>query len=167
MKKQITFVAIAFGIIVVILLAIIGYNIYNTPRPVDTAAFPLTVTMTKLDANGNTLSTCKITIEGQKLKYLSGKECLDVEITGLPGVDKIEADEATDGITGEIMSYPGRFEWQTVSCSKWPGFGFVSLMFSPDLDRWALSSSTGDPFYVGSVSGKYTPQELAEYFCLD
>lgn len=168
MKHNRLFVILVIVIPVLLLLIVLGYHFYRTPQVMDTPAFPIKVAMTKLDAAGNTRGTCEITIEGSRLKYLSGTECLNVEITGLPAVGKIGAVELTNtGLTGEIRSYPGMFEFQEVLCEEWPDGGFIHLLFSPDFDRWALSRSTGEPFYVGSVSGKYTPQEIAAYFTLD
>lgn len=163
MKKHIAFISISFGMIVAILLGTVGYKIYHTPRPVDTPAFPVSFTMTKLDPDGTERSSCEITITGTKLEYLSGITCLDVEVTGLPVQRTIRALKYDDGIVGEIRSFP-YWEIQRVDCREWPDGGFAHLLFSPDYERWAISYSTNDPFYVGSVDNKYTVQGLYEYF---
>jgi hypothetical protein len=40
----------------------------------------------------------------------------------------------------------------------------VVIAFSPDFDLWMYYDLKGEAFYVGSVSGTYTVQELYEYF---
>ena len=167
MKHTLLFVILVIAIPALGLLGVVGYHYYHTPQPVDTPVFPLTVAMTKLDADGSTRGTCEITITGSRMKYPSGTQCLHIEITGLPGVQKIQPVKFTNtNITGEIESYPKMFDFYEVTCVEWGDGDFITLRCSPDFDRWALSHSTGEPFYVGSVSGNYTPQELAGYFWL-
>ena len=41
---------------------------------------------------------------------------------------------------------------------------FCSLLFSPDLTRWAFCDDLNSICYVASVDGEYTTAELLDYF---
>ena len=165
MKSHRLFIILVIVIPILLLLIIVGNIHYHTPREVDTPAFPLTMTVTKVDPDGTQGSRHQITITGKKLEYPSGIECLDVEVTGLPLQRKLIPIQDTDKkITGEIQTLTFDNTVHKVLCLQSPDSNFASLLFSPDYERWAISYSTNEPFYVGSVDDKYTVEELYEYF---
>ena len=123
-------------------------------------AFPLTFTMTKYGADGTQKGDHNITIKADTIEKQDSKLYLNFSIADFDGITRIIASKSEQGYAGEVFA-------------KWDGYHYVMcfgdeqwfrVCFDSEYDRWALYVEDGKPFYVGSVSGKYTDQELIEYF---
>ena len=157
-KKATTF------IIAVVLIAI-AVMICVIPR---FTKVDVTLNAAKMDTDGNTLGTYEISIHGNKEDYISGKSALDVDIAPFDGLKSFQAStNGSNGIEGYIWSMPGS-DYLHITLSAYNGDGSLpddlTLYFSPDMDRWLLMNTTNKVFYVGSVSGNCTTEELLEYF---
>ena len=164
-----------FTIITVLLAAIfIAGVIYHFPWPtqVDT-----TLTATKLDAEGNELGTFDIHITGKKLNYLFQEERYVLKIDAFDTLTSIKTSDTGNGRTGIPISRFGK-KWgiaehfvlylagidTSVSGSD---IVFMDLVFTEEQDRFILichGSANGNWCYVGSLSGNYTAQQIAEYY---
>lgn len=125
-------------------------------------AFPLNITMTKFSPNGVEKGDYDITINADSIVNQDGKLYLPVTISDFDGNTKIIASKDETGYVGEVFN-------------KWDGYHYVMcfgseqwfrLCFDSQFDRWALYSEELKPYYVGSVSGQYTNEELLGYFRL-
>lgn len=126
-------------------------------------AFPLSITMTKFNQGGIEKGDYDITIEADAVEKHGDKFYLSLRISDFDGNTKIVASRDETGCyMGEIFT-------------KWDGYHYVMcfgseqwfrLCFDSDYDRWALYVEGGKPYYVGSVSGQYTNEELIGYFRL-
>ncbi|MBQ7817363.1 MAG: hypothetical protein IJ388_01020 [Oscillospiraceae bacterium] len=164
-----------FTIIKILLAAIfIAGVIYHFPWPTHVDK---TLTMTKLDAEGNELGTFDIHFTGTKLNYLFQEERYVLTVDAFDTLKSIKTHEDGRGRTGIPIRRFGK-DWgieehfdlglagidTAVSGSE---IVFMSLLFTEEQDRYILTckgSARGDWSYVGSLSGNYTTQEIAEYY---
>ena len=148
---------------VLIIAALIYYRPWSTP-------IDLNLNAVKLDTDGNEICIVQITIQGKKLDYLFKPSRLDISITpfeNLKGIHPVEY--ANTGVYGQIQT-SDYDDVRFVYYGAWDNTSneteSVTLGFSPDLDRWILTSNFRKVCYVASVSGDCSTQELTEYFRL-
>ena len=164
-----------FTIIKILLAAIfLAGIIYHFPWPtqVDT-----TLTATKLDTEGTELGTFDIHITGTKLNYLFQEERYVLQVDAFDTLKSIKTSSSGDGRTGIPFFRFGK-DWgieehyelylagidTAVNGSE---IVILNLLFTDEHDRYILTcrgSANGDWCYVGSLSGDYTPQEIAQYY---
>ena len=157
-KKATTF------IIAVVLIAI-AVMICVIPR---FTKVDVTLNATKMDAEGNALGTYEISFHGNKKDYISGDSALDINILPFDDLKNFQAStNESNGIEGYIWSTPG-CNYFYIALTAYSGDAqlpdYLTLYFSPDRDKWVLLNGIGKVFYVGSVSGNCTTEELLEYF---
>ncbi|MBE6916801.1 MAG: hypothetical protein E7470_02680 [Ruminococcaceae bacterium] len=159
-KKQLLW--ILFGILLVAVPCMVYFLQPSPPQPVE---FPLTLTMTQIDQEGNATRNWQMFIEGEKGESPSGIPYLYARISSFDGIKNIETINNLDSNLPEIVTYPG-VDPCAVTC-----LGFeagmpaaVNLAFSPDLQRWLFYNIADETYFVGSVNNKFTTQELYSYF---
>ena len=128
----------------------------------------VSLSASKIDANGEILGTYDIFLHGNYLKYITGKTALDVSVSAFDHLEQfIPVRNGRNKIDVEIQSWPGD-ETLYVHYSAWDmeqdRSVLVKICFSPDMDRWMLTDMSDQVYYLGSVSGTYTVQELLTYF---
>lgn len=158
MKKKIIVILLA----VTILVAIGAVVVHSLSDPTSPPDFPLSLTMTKIDANGTEINDLNITIESVKTEYKNDKLYIHIEIYDFDGQKCIEASKDTDGGIGEVRTLENGYNY--IMCWEYPDVDLIRLCFDSEYDRWALSKGDGEAYYVGSVSGKYTVEELRAFF---
>ena len=154
----------------IVALLIVAALLYYVPwaTPVD-----LTLNATKLDEAGNVLGTEEIHIKGHRLDYLFRDSRLAVEIEPFGSLKWVKLDDHSNG-TGTIdRSYVDEldFEYFSVGFYGWDkdvgDAALCELFFTAEFDRMAIMYHPwfGDTFYyVASVSGDYSIQEIVEHF---
>lgn len=134
--------------------------------------FPIHFIMSaaKYNTDGEEIKTVNISISGNKLDYLSGQSRLDVVIADFDYLHSFQASVIHAGdvmITGGIGTFSAMDYYSTYFTALTDHDSqiiFFEIFFSPDMDRWMLMNYSSKVFYVGSVSGANTTQELIEYF---
>ncbi len=178
MQKKTVIITVII-LLVAVIVAAAAYHI-SWPTEIDK-----TLTMTKLDAEGNELGTFQVHFKGKKLNYLLQESRVLLKIDSFDNIENIETSTVkdTDGkdLTGVISRFGqehGKDYCQLLMEGFSPSsddFKYVSmtLYFSGDFDRFAfhclgydvpLRDNSAKWSYVGSVSGDYTTEEIAEYF---
>ena len=124
----------------------------------------LAINTVKMDNAGKELGTVPIQVNGYYQEYLFKKDEIFLELNDFedyiqirtPQGGRLYRGEAENGTKyGSIIICAGTFP-------EYEAGAFV-LVFTEEFDRFYLISEEG-AYYVGSVSGKYTPREIVEYF---
>lgn len=149
-----------------IVIAIIAICLLSFPIP-----YNQTLNAVKLDAVGNEIGTVQISIEGRKWCSLLQKDYLDVNVGGFDDIlpMQINTSEWRKNVFEEYQS--ATFAIVNSSLGSTDGtastvYGYT-LNVCPDFDRWVIlirSGTVTQAYYVGSISGNYTTEEIAEYF---
>ncbi|MBQ6997876.1 MAG: hypothetical protein IJN60_05845 [Oscillospiraceae bacterium] len=160
--------------VISILLAVIflAGAVYHFPWP---TKIDKTLTMTKLDDEGNELGTFDIHITGTKLNYLFQEERYVLEIDDFDTLRDIKISDTGDLRPGGIISRFGKelgreFLSLSFAGNGAPGDAFdwaiMELTFTEELDCFVLSCRYGGEkwYYVTSTSGDHTTREIIEYF---
>lgn len=161
------------AIIAIICIVVIGVILLVLPRTTS-----VTLHAVKFDAQGNEIGQVDIPLE-YTVKPVFSKNLKKItvgEFDGFGGTEVIATDRATSDLqdyysitvvigdsTGDLPTsdHPSldHLESDSYRC-------IVSA--SPDLDRWMIRVLFGNEnveyFYVSSISGDNTPQELLDYF---
>lgn len=161
-------------ITVSILLAavLIAAALYFVPWP---TRIDKTLTMTKLDADGNELGTFDVHFTGEKLNYLFQEDRYVLEIDDFDSLRGVKISDTGDLRTGGIISRFGKehgreFLRLFFGGNGAPGDAFdwaiMDLLFTKELDCIALTCYyNGKKWsYVTSLSGNYSTPEIVEYF---
>ena len=131
-----------------------------------------TLITAKFDQSGNLIGNTEIRISGRKLDYLFRDSRVDFTITPFEGLVWIKpvtfGKAGVEGLVSTAMEngilYTYYHGWFEDAFTQADGWGQFTLGFSPDMDRWFIRNDTCKVYYVASVSGKYSSQELVEYF---
>lgn len=167
MDKKIQVVKIISCIVVGI--AVIAALLWFVPR---STRVDHTLSASKFDHHGDLVRTTEIRISGRKLDYLFQDSRVEFTITPFDGLAWIEPVlYANTNQEGHLSTAPENDILYTFY------YGFPTnppvyndsmtqfrLGFSPDMDRWIIINDSDKVYYVASVSGNYSPQELVEYF---
>jgi len=160
-----------FTIVITLLVAALVAAVCLFPWPV---RIDKTLTMTKLDAEGNELGTFDVHFQGKALNYLLREDLVLLEIDPFDGMKNIrtsDAGNAEDGLINRFGKEYGQEYCQltldAMRTSANANFVFLNLYFTEALDCFALvcHEANGEDFsYVASASGQYTTREIVEYF---
>lgn len=131
-----------------------------------------TLRFSKFDHHGKELGTTEIRISGRKLDYLFQDSRVDFTITPFDGLVWIKpamyGNTGTEGRIATAMEngilythYYGCLEDASAQGDDMTQF---RLGFSPDMDRWIIINDSDRYYYVASISGNDSAQELVEYF---
>ena len=132
-----------------------------------------TLTTSKIDRFGKEIGTTEIRIAGRKLDYLFQDSRVDFTIAPFDGLvwlkPALHANTNQEGHLETAMEndilytfYYGAHE----NFSSHDGMTQLRLGFSPDMDRWIIINDSDRFYYVASISGEYSAQELVEYFSI-
>ena len=166
MKAKKTFLIIG---IILMLAFIVGVILYYVPY---VTKINITLNAVKLDENGNEIGTVQIVIQGNKQDYLFQEDRVDLSIEPFDNLVNITPSNQ-DGIAGVIhptfvgdysLVYYGASVQTTVNVTD--AYAFCTLAISDDLGRWAFRRSENgkETYYVASVSGNDTTEELIAFF---
>lgn len=159
-KRSILFLVILALVFVAVLLYFIPYS-----TPID-----LQMEAVKIDSEGHELGTYTLFIKGFRKDYLFQPSRLDVSIDPIGNIFSIHPSYAVTQF-GEI---PGMIYTSPLGKYLRVHYGaiqsitndsiFCSLLFSPDMTRWAFCDDLNSICYVASVDGEYSTAELLDYF---
>lgn len=157
-RRSMIFVGVALLAIVAVLICVI-------PR---FTKVDITLHATKTNSQGESLGEYEISLQGNRLDYISGNASLDISVSPFDELSQfIPIRNANTNIDGLIKTEPGT-DILCVHYSAWDNktdaFVVYDIGFSPDMDRWIFVNATEGIYYVSSVSGAYTSQELVDYF---
>lgn len=154
-------------LILVSILLVIGICLFLfLPR---STPISISVTMVKLDAEGNELGTADFVMTGSQKDYLFKDSRLDVTFSDFEGLRLWNATVSEpEGIIGKIHTNEDLFDF----CYYYPSAyrpetnrgEFVTIAFSKDYHYLLLANNTTKEYYYACVSGTATTQELIEYF---
>lgn len=120
----------------------------------------VTLQAVKITNQGEALDTYEIVLRGNRLDYLFGNTALDLSIAPFDELSGFTSHGEVKSLTESEIFYAF---FSAVNAAT-DDVAFLKLGFSPDMDRWILVNDTDQVYYVASVSGVYTTEELAEYF---
>ena len=155
-----TKIIISTSVILLVIAAIVCF----LPR---STRISQTFNAVKLDQNGSEICTVEISVSGQKLDYPRKDPRLIISIAPFDIYDRIQAAEWVDQPKGYIRIYPGTDLWHTsfsAARNDTKEIDDFYLFISPEWDRFAIVDFHSNIYYVSSVEGDYSPQELFEYF---
>lgn len=159
----------ALKIIGLVLIVAIAVCLIPWPLPVSQ-----TLTATKLDAQGNSIGTVEISMRGFKTHSLIfGEKWYRLKIGAFEGYLATELQmsrfnspslEDYKSLTGVInnVSHEGDLEQAIKDDALIHTSYMYTICHSPDYDMWLLKMD--DTCYIGSLSGDYTTEEIAEYY---
>ncbi len=159
MKKKLLLIIPA-----VILLVMIGLIVYWNP-PSTPVSYKFDAV--KIDADGNELGNFTIELSGRKIEPYFDNPRLDLTMTPFDGQSDLVTESDTAKFPGaEIVKHrSGAF--LTIDCGVFDRsenyYKSIELCFSPDFDRWVYHEIGGEVYYVGSVSGNDSVEELYDY----
>lgn len=126
-------------------------------------AFPLKFTVTKFCADGSEQGNYDIMIEADKIEEKQNKVYLAFRISDFDSHIKIVASKNESGYAGEVFTkWDGYYYVQCFGSDEW-----WRVCFDATYDCWAIYCDNGKPFYVGSITGEHTNEELIAYFRLN
>lgn len=154
---------VVFGIVIVAAL------LWFIPR---STRIDYTLTTSKIDRFGKEIGTTEIRIAGRKLDYLFQKSRADFTITPFDGLAWIKpAMYGNTGTEGRIATaiangilYTHYYGCLEDASGQGDDMTHFTLGFSPNMDRWIIRNDSDKVYYVASVNGMYSTQELVEYF---
>jgi hypothetical protein len=124
----------------------------------------LTINTVKMNSDGQELGMVPMHLNGYYQEYLFKKDEIFLEFNDFEDYIQIRTPQG------------GRLYWEEgengakygriiICAGEFPGYGAraFGLIFTEEFDRFYLISDEG-AYYVGSVSGKYTAQEIVAYF---
>ena len=160
MKKRVFIGALIIAAIVILLIV----------APIPTR-FGHTLNAVKLDAQEQEIGTVQIPINGVKWVSLFHQDILDVTIGGFDDVlpAKVDTSEIskpdfikfytrTTGVVDSYLTPDGDL--------KSNSYTYI-LRMCPEFDRWLIHIRVGmdtKAYYVGSLSGNYTTEQILAYF---
>ena len=124
-------------------------------RPVDA-----TMQAAKFNGQGKSVGTYEVAIRGNRKGYLFGKDFLELSVSPFDDLTGFFSD-------GEIRTLPGdgaEYILYTAINENTQDVVTVEFVFTSDMDRWLFLNVTEQSYYVASVDGKYSTQELLEFF---
>ena len=155
MKKRKFIIVIA----IVVLMATISTLLFLLPR---TTKIDYTLNTTRFNAQGEQTGDIQISVHGQQKKALFRDPQIELSVEPfdrLAWLKVITADEEASPYRHEDLQF---FFY---SAADWTGkVVMVTVGFDANMDSWIFVNHTRQVYYVASVSGKYSPQELVEYF---
>lgn len=153
-------------LILISILLIIGICLFLfLPR---STPISISITMVKLDAEGNQIGTAEFVMTGAQKDYLFKDSRLDVTFSVFEDPDLLNnVVSHLDGIAGRIfdtLACDFRFIYPFAYDSETNSLYAVTLAFSKDYDYLLLANNTTKEYYYACVSGSATTEELIEYF---
>lgn len=158
-KKHIFFVILFILAVLVFWGIIVVFCPKSIPASIELSAV-------KLDNSGNTLSSVKININGNGHDDLIQNGYFKANIAPFDHIKDIQRSggKGTNSLEGEIHCLADGY--YTTSFSGWDISidqpTICVLVFTEEFDRLALHA--GGYWYVGSVSGNYSTEEIVQYF---
>lgn len=134
--------------------------------PIDRTPVDISLTVTKLDEQGQQIGSFPVTIKGHVEKYLYQDDRLNVHIDPFDGYVDFHPHNLNN-VDGGIFDFPGiRMTRYYATGSE--GFVYFVVYFSEDYSRWAFGAED-DMFhikdrYVASINPDDTLQDLKDYF---
>ena len=119
-----------------------------------------TLNATKINEQGEALGTHEIVLRGNRLDYLLTDAALEVAISPFDSLSGFVAEGKIKTATGKDICYV----LYSASNAVTDDVAIIRICFSPEMDRWVFVNDTDQVYYVASVSGAYSTQELVEYF---
>lgn len=160
--------------VVVVLILVIALGHCYIPLP-----YHHSINAFKIDAEGNRIGNIEITLDGIKMSSLFRKNVLFVDVAPIDDVPDFEVDTSQyeqyfnedfvhsqfiiDDVSDIIISVMDKGD---ITQSR--SYNFY-VCISNDFDQWLISVSTNSGprvYYMGSVSGGKTYDQLTEYFAL-
>ena len=157
---------ISICVICLAVVAVIVALLYCFPRQ---TLIDVTLNAVKLDEDGNEIGTAKLHITGRYVNYFILEDQLELSIDPIDGLMHIETTDKS-GLPRSLGNQTGTEYWMHsmgAYDSDANGMTFVGFFCTEEFDRLAIRMSNakqGDFWYVTSVSGDYTVQEIIEYF---
>lgn len=161
-------------IIVILCVLVAATVLCLLPLP---SSFTATLNAVKLDSDGKEVGKVEIPVEYTLKGPVFKKELKSVSIEEFDGIDSIEDRELERQLFDDYFSVTFGFgvlsldETSTLNDPylappKSYSYRYV-IKVSEDVDRWfiMITPSEGEEYrYVGSISGKYSTEELADFF---
>lgn len=139
-----------------------------------------TLNAVKLDAQGNEVGTVEIPVTGTARRSVFHLNRIIAEVAPFDGISGFDIDSAKyekfideDFLhrTFSITDIGSKEDIMDAVSSDFEGYSPTSYTYyisiSEDFDRWLIHVVVGDNepvYYLASVSGKYTAQELRDFF---
>lgn len=152
-------------IVVVVLVSAVVLSVFPWP-----STFSHTLNAVKLDSRGNEIGIVQLQISGIRTRSLFKSRLAQVSVEGLDSHPALTVSFAREGSQPGPYSDNYSANFNHVYISLTPGGGgslFGTIHASKDLDRWMIHLRPGDggeAYYMASVSGAYSPEELIRYF---
>lgn len=157
---------VSICVICLVVVASIAVLLYSFPRqtPID-----VTLNAVKLDEDGNEIGTAKLHITGRYVNYFILEDQLELSIDPIDGLMHIKTMDKP-GLPRSLGNQTGTEYWMHSMSAYDPDANagaFLDFFCTEEFDRFAIrliSGEQGNFWYVTSVSGDYTAQEIIEYF---
>ena len=168
-----THLTVVLLVIAVILLTIAAAVLLHEFTPFGKDSFQnMTIILNKVDSQGNELGKWHFSANGKVQQHSTGKLSMEIEVGSFDDITGITLQKnGVLQIKGEVQTHWNGYHY--LPCTVSPSGEQYWLAFEDNLDRWALFSYPGKPFYVGYVGisnpampARYTIQELTEFFDL-
>lgn len=131
-----------------------------------TTHFDVTLEAAKLEGNRSVVENVTMHIWGNYNDYLFLTDRVEVSIAPFDDLRSFKL-STVNGVEGGIKSV-GDQPYIVVACHGWSASTeemiFADLAFSKDYDRWLFSNLSTNEHYVASASGKYSTDELIDFF---
>lgn len=164
MQKK-TFLSLAVIVLACVLL--VGACIYLFP----TKTTPLNTTLeaTKLDSDGNVLGTTQIPMQGAFKKYLIKDSMMELSIASFDGIKNIIFYNDYDHFGFKPIAFDTFYRYSGTAWENASGeMLWVHVFMSQDFEYWAfrmdVHNSDENVYYVASLSGERTVEEIVQYF---
>lgn len=142
------------------------------------SSYSHTLNAVKLDADGNEIGTVQITMRGIKWSSLLLPDRLTVTVDPFDGLKKLDLDSAEfrstrwyDYLETSFVHVHSDMDTSLDGKEMLDSFTSETFQFSiklsPDFDRWSICrilDKTERVYYLTSISGNYSTQELLDYF---
>lgn len=155
----------AIAIIAVILAVSVGVMLYCIPK---TTKQTYTLQTTKVDADCNELGTYTLSVTIRQQDYLFRDSRMSITIEPFDTLYSFLWDE-TDGEGCQVYEMSA-LDYQYISlmayCTAAYSYDFCSLAFAEDMDWWMFCNESEQVYYVGSVSGTASTEEMIQRFAL-
>lgn len=174
MKKRTHLIVALHIVAAVVLVAALAMLISErTPTGGHTSFQNMPVIMTKIDPSGNEIGRWTVSANGETQRYSNGRLAADVTLSAFDDIASIALTNGTiTQLHGALQTHWNGYHY--LKCTASPSGEKYWLAFEDNLDRWALFSAPGEPFYVGytadphhALPARYTIEQLVEYFNLD
>ena len=160
MKKKLLLI-----IPIVFIIVLVGLVIYWNPP---TTALSFKFDAVKIDENCTERGNFTIELSGDMIKPYFEDPRLDLTMVPFDGMQSLDTSDSSSTFEGTRIEKHPSGAFLMIDCSTWDRAAnhprFIRISFSPDFDRWVYHDMEDDMYYVGSVSGNHTVQELYEYF---